>query len=104
MSQLYPDDPFGGVKKPKERESLPPKDVNAVHARSDVDTGWQAQHHSLGVKHNQAAAGDHKHDGQNSKKLMEGISVTGSRSSGAALADLLTKLSTSLGFTNNTTA
>lgn len=100
---VIPNDPFGGIKKSKEKTTPPPDQVNSFHSRSDVDSGWQAQHHTLGIKHDQAAAGDHKHDGNNSKKLMEGITVTGSKGGNAALADLITKLAAALGFTDGTT-
>lgn len=47
----------------------PGQDVNDFHTRSDVDSSPRAQHHTLGLKHNQAAIGDHDHDGVNSKRL-----------------------------------
>lgn len=101
--QVTPGDPFGQIKSTKQKTTPSPSDVNALHARSDVDSGWQAQHHSLGIKHNQAAAGDHKHNGQDSRKIMEGITITGSKGGNVALADLISKLSASLGFTDGTT-
>lgn len=39
------------------------------HSRSDVDTGNNAQHHTLGTKANQASPGNHVHDGTTSKKI-----------------------------------
>lgn len=100
---VTPGDPFGTQKKEFTRDSPPPDQVNGFHARSDLDSSWSAQHHTLGLKHDQAAPGDHKHDGKSSRKLMEGISVTGSKGGNAALGDLITKLSVALGFTDNTT-
>lgn len=47
----------------------PGQEVNDFHARSDVDASRYAQHHTLGLKHNQASPGDHTHDGINSKLL-----------------------------------
>lgn len=44
-----------------------PKQVNLLHARSDKDAHQAAHHHTLGLDHNQASAGDHTHDGRNSK-------------------------------------
>lgn len=41
-----------------------PDDVRQFHNKSDVDSGVLAQHHTLGPKSYQAAAGDHKHDTQ----------------------------------------
>lgn len=46
-----------------------PQEVTRNHARSDVDSSRQSQHHTLGNFPNQAAAGDHIHDGQNGRKL-----------------------------------
>lgn len=52
---------------PFPRTRIPPSDVNAIHATSDVDSAQFAQHHTLGPRHNQAAPGDHIHDGGTSK-------------------------------------
>ncbi len=106
MSQnnsVMPDDPFGPIKNPVARTNPPPQEVNAFHERSDVDGNPNSQHHTLGTGHNQAASGDHTHNGMNSKRLMSGITVTGSRGGNAALTDLVNKLSAALGFTNGTT-
>ena len=100
---VIPDDPFGPIKTPKQKNTPPPDQVNKFHDRSDVDSGWHAQHHTLGVKHDQAAAGDHKHDGNNSKFIMEGITITGSKGGNVALANLITELAAALGFTDGTT-
>lgn len=42
------------------------------HSNSDIDASTQAQHHTLGIQHNQASPGDHTHDGKSSKKLGKG--------------------------------
>lgn len=96
--QLYPDDPFGGVKQPVIDPSPTPQVVNSFHKRSDKDSSVSAQHHTLGPGHNQGSPGDHKHDGTSSKRLYEGITISGSGSS-PALHNLLT----ALGFTDTTT-
>lgn len=101
--QVTPGDPFGGIKSTRQKTTPPPEEINRFHARDDVDSSWQAHHHTLGVKHDQAAAGDHIHDGNGSKKLMDGITITGSKGGNAALADLITALATALGFTDGTT-
>lgn len=41
------------------------------HRQSDVDSSQRAQHHTLGPRRNQAAPGDHIHDGMTSKKIGE---------------------------------
>lgn len=101
--QVVPDDPFGPIKTPRQRNTPPPQEVNAFHSRDDVDSSWQAHHHTIGVKHDQAAAGDHKHDGVGSLPLMDGITITGSKGGNVALANLISALATALGFTDSTT-
>lgn len=100
---VFPDDPFGPIKKPAQRTSPPPEEVARAHARSDVDSSQTAQHHTLGVRHDQASPGDHKHEGQGSRMIMEGITVSGSKGGNLALADLITKLAAALGFNDATT-
>lgn len=73
---VIPDDPFGSVKTPaKPGQSPEPKEVNKLHARSDLDSSTESQHHTLGPKANQASPGDHLHDGRASKKLLDGINL-----------------------------
>lgn len=50
--------------------------VNKFHANSDVDSAVTGQHHTLGIQHNQASPGDHKHDGKASKRIGAGIDPT----------------------------
>lgn len=54
-------------------QDINPTAVNKAHANSDVDTAVTAQHHTLGIQHNQASGGDHNHNGKNSKKIGKGI-------------------------------
>jgi|ERR1043165_5919568 len=100
---LFPDDPFGGIKEGVQDPSPLPQVVNSFHKRSDKDSSATAQHHTLGPAHNQASPGDHKHDGTASKKLMDGISIGGSKGGNVALGNLITALAASLGFTDSTT-
>lgn len=78
-------------------KSPPAMEVNIFHKHSDVDSGPMAQHHTLGNKANQAAPGNHTHDGATSP-VLEGQAklddladevVTGSKEDGTALANLL---------------
>ena len=101
--QVVPEDPFGPIKRPRQKNTPPPDEVNAFHSRDDCDAGWHSHHHTLGVKHDQASAGDHKHDGNNSKFLMEGVTITGAKAGNVALANLITALAAALGFTDSTT-
>lgn len=101
-NSVVENDPFGEIKKPASRTSPDPNVVNNFHNRADTDSSATSAHHTLGVKHNQASPGDHKHDGIGSRLIMEGITITGAKGGNAALADLITKLSTALGFTDGT--
>lgn len=77
-----------------------------LHEKSDKDGSPKAQHHTLGPSANQAAAGNHSHDGGNSAvldKLMDGMIITGSRGGNAALTSLLSVLSSKFGLTDSTT-
>jgi hypothetical protein len=103
MATSIPGDPFGEEKNPANKTAPPPEIVNKFHERADTDSSWAAIHHSLGVKHDQAAPGDHVHNGEGSLFIMEGVTITGSRGGNAALAALLTALAEYLGFTDGTT-
>lgn len=87
-------DPFGPIKQEKGQETPPPGQVNGFHTRSDVDSSTGSQHHTLGISHNQAAPGDHIHDGINSRAVGKGLgaTVSGSRGGNAALASLISAL------------
>ena len=84
---IVEDDPFGEIKEEKKQVSPEPRDVNLFHARSDVDSSTSAQHHTLGIKHDQASSGDHNHDGRGSRKIGQGLGLTVSMI-GATQADL----------------
>jgi hypothetical protein len=77
--------------------------VNKFHNRSDIDSSPTAQHHTLGLKRDQAASGAHRHDGRDSQLILAGVSITGSRSGGGALDSVLAILE-QLGAVDNTTA
>lgn len=63
---LIDDDPFGGIKREVGKTTAEPKVVSDFHGRSDVDSTVFAQHHTLGIQHNQASFGDHTHNGRDS--------------------------------------
>lgn len=79
------------------------KAVNKFHEKDDVDSGWEAHHHTIGTKHDQVSAGDHNHNGVNSLKILKGTTITGSRASGAALVSVIDALE-KLGATDSTVA
>lgn len=80
-----------------------PRVVQQIHKNADTDTGQTAIHHTLGPAPDQAASGTHTHDGNNSRQLLAGVSITGSRGGNVALASVIDALE-ALGATDNTTA
>jgi hypothetical protein len=58
--------------------------VNKLHSNSDVDSAVTAQHHTLGIQHNQGSPGDHKHDGKSSKLIGKGKNLGFPVTAGAA--------------------
>lgn len=78
------------------------KEVEVFHTNSDKDGSPTASHHTLGNGPNQAAPGDHTHDGGSSKQLLEGTNITGSKSGGTALDSVIAAL-VALGATDGTT-
>jgi hypothetical protein len=80
-----------------------PEEVRRFHTKADTDGSQQAAHHSLGAGANQASPGNHAHDGGSSKLLLEGVTLSGSRSGGAALVSVINALVT-LGALDNTSA
>lgn len=73
--RVYPDgqpDDYGQVRqgdKDRSRLGESPSPTAQAHYGSDADSSHQALHHSLGPGHNQAAPGDHIHDGRTSVKI-----------------------------------
>jgi hypothetical protein len=80
-----------------------PKEVLDFHTHSDRDGSPKAEHHTLGSGPNQAAPGNHTHDGGTSAVLfpLDTIVITGSRGGNAALASVIAAL-VSLGATDST--
>jgi hypothetical protein len=76
------DNPQGGFES-DENPKPPAEVVNDFHTNSDVDSRTESQHHTLGPQPNQAAPGDHTHDGGSSALLLEGFVLAGSRNSDA---------------------
>lgn len=76
------DNPEGGFL-PDENPKPPAEVVNDFHTYSDVDARAESQHHTLGASPTQASPGDHTHDGGDSKLLLEGLSITGQRTTDA---------------------
>src|SRR5882724_3187234 len=64
--------------------SVSSTDVNKFHNNSDSDSAITAQHHTLGIDHNQSSPGDHKHDGHSSKRIGKGLNLSFPVTAGAA--------------------
>lgn len=58
-----------------------------VHENSDLNGSSTAQHHSLGLGPNNAAFGNHTHNGSNSNRIsLVGTSLAGANASGLSLS------------------
>ena len=98
---VFEDDPYGKIKDEKKAAGPDPREVNIFHSRSDVDSSSTAQHHTIGIKHDQASAGDHSHDGKGSRKVGTGMGLTCDTgvSTATDLANLLLMLHNIIDFT-----
>lgn len=85
------------------RSTADPTTVDNFHEQSDADTRSEAQHHTLGAKQDQAAPGNHTHDGGTSMPLWGGQTISGSRGGNMALASVIAML-VQKGATDATTA
>ena len=77
-----------------EKKAPSGKEVAWFHREADTDASELAAHHTLGNDQNQAAKGNHTHDGRNGRKLFgDGDAVTGTKyASGGPSAGDLTNL------------
>ena len=66
--------------------------VDDFHEQSDLNTRSESQHHTLGPKQSQAAAGNHTHDGGSSAFLWGGSTIVGSRGGNMAVAGIIAVL------------
>lgn len=101
QNTVVPDDPFGSLKKELGPSGIDPRVVAKIHARDDTDAAQYSHHHTLGIKHDQASAGDHSHDGSSSRKVGAGLSLTCDTgvSTAVDLANLFTMLHKIVEFT-----
>lgn len=72
--------PMQPLSVPGEQQAPDERTVEKFHRKSDVDSRREAQHHTLGTDINQASPGNHRHDGSDSVLILEGTTITGSRS------------------------
>lgn len=113
MSRQYGTPPTqpGQEEKRKDREQntkqpdpTPPADVvRRFHQNAAVDTRKEDIHHTLGLNPNQAAPGDHKHNGGDSKLLLEGSTIVGSKASPSTVLPSIISALVRLGATDSTT-
>lgn len=105
LQPVVPGDPFSAIKKEAGPKGLDPRSVALIHARDDVDSSSLAHHHTIGIKHDQASAGDHVHDGASSRKIGAGmnLTLTGAKAGNVALTNLIAMLKTVMEFTDTTT-
>jgi len=82
MSMLSSDNNVGGFDR-DENPKPPNQLVDDFHENSDLDARAESQHHTLGPSPTQASPGNHKHDGGDSSLLLEGETISGSRTSDA---------------------
>lgn len=90
-------DPIDKTKKPTAKE------VGDFHTNADTDGSQKSLHHTLGSTHNQASPGDHNHDGGSSTRLLDGVTLTGTRGTATAMTGIIAAL-VQLGATDATTA
>lgn len=101
----YGTDPQKREPSVKQEDPSPPvRVVDAFHKNASVDTRPEDIHHRLGNGPNSAAAGNHTHNGADSPLLLDGVVITGSKTTGVAavltsIIDALEKL----GATDSTT-
>lgn len=86
---------------PVQGELPNPETVRRFHMRDDVDGNPGSHHHTLGPRPGQASPGDHDHRGGSSKKLLEGVSITGATTADQ-IASIIEALE-ELGATDSTT-
>jgi hypothetical protein len=52
------------------------QDSGKAHVNSDVDSAITAQHHTLGIQHNQGSPGDHNHNGGSSRRIGKNLDAS----------------------------
>jgi hypothetical protein len=91
--------------KPKDEDPSPNRRVvDAFHKHSDVNERKESLHHTLGPGPGEASPGEHVHDGGTSKVILEGFTLTGSKSAPITMWPSIIACLTRLGAEDNTTA
>lgn len=61
----------------EDKDSPKAETVSRFHSNADTDSSRTALHHTLGPGKNQAASGNHSHDGNDSPRLLTGTVIGG---------------------------
>lgn len=94
--------PTGG-KSNEDSDKPTNKEVDDFHTNASVDTRPEDMHHRLGPEPNQAAAGNHGHDGSDSPLLLAGYIISGSKASPSTVLPSIIAALVRLGATDSTT-
>lgn len=78
--------------------------VDRFHKNAAVDTRAEDIHHTIGTNPDQAASGSHTHNGGDSSLLIEGFTISGSKSNPATVLPSIINILTRLGAEDTTTA
>ena len=115
MSRQYgqpkypPKAPAPGERKDREPSTKAPDPspnadtVRLFHKNAQADTRPEDIHHSLGISPNQAAPGNHNHDGGNSPLILLGYTIVGSKASPSTVLPSIIAALVRLGATDSTT-
>lgn len=79
------------------------KTVEDFHKNASKDTRPEDMHHTLGIESNQAAPGDHTHDGSNGVLLLAGTIISGSKASPSTVLPSIIGALVRLGAEDSTT-
>lgn len=79
-----------------------PQAIAKLHEKDDLDASADSHHHTLGTRNGQASPGDHNHNGKNSRKVLQGTTLTGAKGGSAILTSIVAAL-VKLGATDSTT-
>lgn len=95
--------PTGGRDAEDTERSPDNKTVDDFHKNASVDTRPEDIHHRLGIEPNQAAPGNHNHDGSSGVLLLEGTIISGSKASPSTVLPSIIGALVRLGATDSTT-
>ena len=95
------------AQEPKTKKEDPSPSSNVVtkfHKNADTDVRKESIHHTLGSRPSQASPGDHTHNGGDSKQILEGFTIVGSKSSPSTMWPSIIACLVRLGAEDSTTA